>query len=148
MLQNSFSLSNLSCNVDNGNGGSLVAAVLPAGSSDLAGTGSTIFSGGLFWRQLRFGGNWLHIIFCLIVLEAAQIWRELAPHYFPDVNARIFYQGIFPRASWQMAYLLGCNKSKVHSRHSNQWPDDCTFFSGRNFEPVKTIRALLLLIFC
>jgi hypothetical protein len=27
MLQNSFSLSNLSCNVDNGNGGSLVAAV-------------------------------------------------------------------------------------------------------------------------
>ncbi len=27
MLQNSFSLSNLSCNVDNGNGGSLVAAI-------------------------------------------------------------------------------------------------------------------------
>ncbi len=27
MLQNCFSLSNLSCNVDNGNGGSLVAAV-------------------------------------------------------------------------------------------------------------------------
>jgi hypothetical protein len=27
MLQISFSLSNLSCNVDNGNGGSLVAAV-------------------------------------------------------------------------------------------------------------------------
>jgi hypothetical protein len=27
MLQNSFSLSNLSCNVDNGNGGSLVVAV-------------------------------------------------------------------------------------------------------------------------
>ncbi len=33
------------------------------GSSDLAGTGSTLFSGGLFWRQLRFGENWLHIIF-------------------------------------------------------------------------------------
>ncbi len=33
--------------------------------------------------QLRFGGNWLHIIFRQIVLEAAQIWRELAPHYFP-----------------------------------------------------------------
>jgi hypothetical protein len=30
-----------------------------------------------------FGGNWLHIIFWWIVLEAAQIWRELAPHYFP-----------------------------------------------------------------
>ncbi len=61
MLQNSFPLSNLSPNVDNGNGGSLVVAVLPAdcfgGSSDLAGTGSTFFSGGLFWRQLRFGGN-------------------------------------------------------------------------------------------
>jgi hypothetical protein len=27
MLQNSFSLSNLSCNIDNSNGGSLVAAV-------------------------------------------------------------------------------------------------------------------------
>ncbi len=51
-------------------------------SSDSAGTGSTLFSGGLFWRQLRFGGNWNHIIFRRIVLEAAQIWRELAPHYF------------------------------------------------------------------
>ncbi len=34
------------------------------GSSNLAGTGSTLFSGGLF-------------------LEAAQIWRELVPQYFP-----------------------------------------------------------------
>jgi hypothetical protein len=25
---------------------------------------------------LRFGGNWFHIIFQRIVLEAAQIWRE------------------------------------------------------------------------
>ncbi len=25
--------------------------------SDLVGTGSTLFSGGLFWRQLRYGGN-------------------------------------------------------------------------------------------
>ncbi len=33
--------------------------------------------------QLRFGGNWLHIIFWRIVLEVTQIWRELAPHYFP-----------------------------------------------------------------
>ncbi len=48
----------------------------------MAGTGSTLFSGGLFWMQLRFGGNWLHIIFRRIVLEAAQIWQELAPHYF------------------------------------------------------------------
>ncbi len=52
------------------------------GSSNLAGTGSTLFSHRLFWRQLRFGGNWLHIIFQQIVLEADQIWRELAPHYF------------------------------------------------------------------
>ncbi len=50
------------------------------GSSNLVGTGSTLFSGGLFWK---FGGNWLHIIFWRIVLEAAQIWLELAPHYFP-----------------------------------------------------------------
>jgi hypothetical protein len=33
--------------------------------------------------RLRFGWNWLHILFQRIVLEAAQIWRELAPHYFP-----------------------------------------------------------------
>jgi hypothetical protein len=32
--------------------------------------------------HLRFGGNWFHIIFRWIVLEAAQIWRELVPHYF------------------------------------------------------------------
>jgi hypothetical protein len=31
---------------------------------------------------LRFGRNWFHIIFRRIVLEAAQIWRELVPHYF------------------------------------------------------------------
>ncbi len=53
------------------------------GGSDLAGTGSTLSSDGLFWRQLRFGGKWRHIIFRWIVLEAAQIWQELAPHYFP-----------------------------------------------------------------
>jgi hypothetical protein len=53
------------------------------GSSNLEGTDSTLFSNRLFWRQLRFGGNWLHIISRQIVLEAAQIWRELAPHYFP-----------------------------------------------------------------
>ena len=53
------------------------------GSSDFSGTGSTLFSDGLFWRWLRFGGNWLHIIFWPIVLEAVQIWQELAPHYFP-----------------------------------------------------------------
>ncbi len=50
------------------------------GRSDLEGTGSTLFSNRLFWRQLKFGGNLLHIIFRWIVLE---IWRELAPHYFP-----------------------------------------------------------------
>ncbi len=46
------------------------------------GVGSTLFPDRLFWRQIKFGGNWLHIIFWQIVLEAAQIWRELAPHYF------------------------------------------------------------------
>jgi hypothetical protein len=44
---------------------------------------STLFSGGLFWRQLRFGENSFHIIFWRIVLKAAKIWRELVPHYFP-----------------------------------------------------------------
>ncbi len=50
------------------------------GNSDLDGTGSTLFSDRLFWRQLKFGGNWLYIIFRQIVLE---MWRELAPHYYP-----------------------------------------------------------------
>ncbi len=48
----------------------------------MAGTGSTLFSDRLILWQLKFGGNWLHIIFRQIVLEAAEIWRELAPHYF------------------------------------------------------------------
>jgi hypothetical protein len=39
------------------------------GSSNLDGRGSTLFSGVLFWRQLKFGGNWLHIFFWQIVLE-------------------------------------------------------------------------------
>jgi hypothetical protein len=62
-----------------GNGSTLLSADC---FGNVEGTGSTLFSGGLFWRQLRFGRNWLHIIFHQIVLEAAQIWRELAPHYF------------------------------------------------------------------
>jgi hypothetical protein len=33
-------------------------------------------------RQLKFGRNWLHIIFRQIVFEAAQILQELAPRYF------------------------------------------------------------------
>ncbi len=45
----------------------------------MAGTSSTLFSDRLFLRQLKFGGNWIHIIFHGIVME---IWRELAPHYF------------------------------------------------------------------
>ncbi len=32
--------------------------------------------------QLRFGENWLHIIFWQIILEAAKILLELAPHYY------------------------------------------------------------------
>ncbi len=48
----------------------------------MVGTGSMLFSNRLFLRQLKFGGNWLLIIFWQIVLEAAQIWRELASHYF------------------------------------------------------------------
>ncbi len=66
-----------------GTGSTLFSGGLFGGGSDLAGTGSTIFSGRLFWRQLRFGRNWLHIFFRQIVLEVAQIWQELAPHYFP-----------------------------------------------------------------
>ncbi len=75
------------------------------GSSDLVGTGSTLFSGRLFWRQLKFGGNWLHNIFRKIVLEAGQIWRELASHYFPadcfgnseGTGSTLFSGGLFWR---------------------------------------------------
>ncbi len=80
------------------------------GSSDLAGTGSTLFSGGLFWRQLRFGRSWLHIIFRQIVLEAAQIWWELASYYFPadcfggssdlaGTGSTLFSSGLFLEAA-------------------------------------------------
>jgi hypothetical protein len=69
------------------------------------GTGSTLFSGGLFLRQLRFGGNWLNILFRWIVLDSAQIWRELAPHYFPadcfadlaGTGSTLFFGGLFLR---------------------------------------------------
>jgi hypothetical protein len=75
------------------------------GSSYLAGTGSTFFSSGLFRRQLKFGGNWLNIIFRQIVLEEAQIWRELAPHYIPadcfgnleGTGSTLFSSGLFWR---------------------------------------------------
>ncbi len=74
----------------------------------MAGTGFTIFSGRLFWRQLRFDGNWLHIIFQRIVLEVAQIWQELAPHYFiadcfggssdlAGTGSTLFSSGLFQR---------------------------------------------------
>jgi hypothetical protein len=53
------------------------------GISDLEGTGSTLFSHRLFLRQLKFGGELASHYFWQIVLEVAQIWRELAPHYFP-----------------------------------------------------------------
>jgi hypothetical protein len=73
--------------------------------ADLAGTGSTLFSGGLFLRQLRFGGNWLNIIFRRIVLDSAQIRQELAPHYFPadcfadlaGTGSTLFSRGLFLR---------------------------------------------------
>jgi hypothetical protein len=47
------------------------------GSSDLAGTGSTLFSVRLFRRQLRFGGT--------------------GSTFFPDVNAGIFLPGYIPQ---------------------------------------------------
>ncbi len=75
------------------------------GSSNLAGTGSSLFLDRLSLRQLKFGGNWLYIIFRKIVLEAAQIWRKLAPHYFSGdcfrnlegTNSTLFSIGLFRR---------------------------------------------------
>ncbi len=57
---------------------------------------------------LRFGGNWFHIIFWRIVLEAAQILRESVPHYFladcfggsselAGTGFTLFSEGLFSR---------------------------------------------------
>jgi hypothetical protein len=81
------------------------------------GTGSTLFSGGLFWRQLRFGGNWLNIIFQQIVLEAAQILRELAPHHFltdcfrgssnlDGTGSTLFFGGLFWKFGGNWLYII------------------------------------------
>ncbi len=91
-----------------GTGSTLFSGGLAWRQLNLAGTGSTLFSGRLFWGQLRFSGNWLHIIFRWIGLEAAQIWRELAPHYFPvdwfgggsdlaGTGSTLFYSRLFWR---------------------------------------------------
>ncbi len=83
-------------------------------SSDLVRTGTTLFNSRLFWRQLRFGGNWLHNIFRQIILESAQIWWELAPHYFPGdcfgggsdlvgTGSTLFYGGL----SWRQLRFGG-----------------------------------------
>jgi hypothetical protein len=45
------------------------------------------------------GGNWLHIIFWRIFLEAAQIWQELAPHYFPADYLEAAQSSSGPRAA-------------------------------------------------
>ncbi len=89
----------------------------------MAGTGSTLFSSGMFWRQLRFGGNWHHIILWRIVLEAARIWWELDPHYFPvdcfggssdlvGTGSTLFSVGLFLEAAQikrELAFFSGHN---------------------------------------
>ena len=55
---------------------------------------------------MRFGGNWLHIIFRRIVLEAAQIWRELAPHYFPGDCFGLFWRQLIFGGNW-LYIILG-----------------------------------------
>ncbi len=47
--------------------------------------------------QLRFGGNWFHIIFRRIVFEAAQIWWELVPHYF---SKGLFWRQLRNGGNW------------------------------------------------
>ncbi len=52
---------------------------------DLAGTGSTLFSGGLFWRH----PIWWWQTDYFTDSRLSKIWRELAPHYFPADCFRI-----------------------------------------------------------
>jgi hypothetical protein len=94
MLQSSFSLSNLSCNVDNGNGGKIVLEAaqiwrecaphyfLADCFGNLEGTGSTLFSGGLFWRQLKLWELAPHC-FPTDCFEDSLNLEGTAPHYFP-----------------------------------------------------------------
>ncbi len=131
------------------------------GSSDLVGTGSTLFSNRLFWRQLKFGRNWLHIIFRQIILEAAHIWRELAPHHFPancfgnleGTGSTLFSGGLFWRqlrfgGNWLYVILgqIVLEAAQIWRELAPQYfPKDCfggssnlegtgsTFFSGRLF---------------
>ncbi len=146
------------------------------GSSDLAGIGSTLFSGGLFWRPLRFGGNWLHIIFRWIVLEAAQIRQELAPHYFPadcfgggsdlvGTVSTLFSDGLFWRqlrfgGNWLHIFFrwIVLEAAQIWRELApNYFPADCfggrsdlagtgsTLFSGRLFCSFFKIRYMVTL---
>ncbi len=131
------------------------------GSSDSAGTGSTLFSNRLFWRQLKFGRNWLHIIFQQIVLETAHIWRELAPHFFladcygnlEGVGSTLFSGGLFRKQLRFGGNLLHVIFRQIVLEAAQIWrelapqyfPKDCfggrsnlegtgsTLFSGRLF---------------
>jgi hypothetical protein len=112
------------------------------------------YSGGFFWRQLRFGGNWLHIIFWQIVLEGAQIKWELAPHYFPTdcfggssnltgTGSTLFFDRLFWRQLTLFSNRLFWRQLKFGEKLApHYFPADCfgnvegtgfTLFSGRLF---------------
>ncbi len=146
----------------------------------MAETGSTLFSGGLFWRQLRFGRNWHHIIFRLIVLEAIQIWQELAPHFFRansfggssdlvGTGTTLFSGGLFWRKLTFGGSWLQINFRRIVLEAAQIWrdlalhyfPADCfgggsdlvgtgfTFFSGRLFlRQLRLGKNWLHIIFC
>jgi hypothetical protein len=75
-----------------------------------------------------------HIIFQKIVLEAAQIWRELAPHYFPANS--------FGGSS----DLVGTTIKKTTQPHNCTGSDlaylifPVVIFSGHNFINEETFR--------
>jgi hypothetical protein len=51
--------------------------------SDLAGTGFTLFSGGLFWRELKLSGNWHKRKISYVQEENSYSTRKLHKINFP-----------------------------------------------------------------
>jgi hypothetical protein len=88
---------------------------------------STLFYGGLFWRQLRFGGN------CSTLISGGLFWRQLR---FGVNCSTLFSGGLF----WRQLRLGGTTTKKPTQPHICTGSDlvgtGSTLFSG-GLEPKK-----------
>ncbi len=65
--------------------------------SDLAGTGSTFFSGGLFWRQLRYGGKnnnnkMTTVLYTKYMLIKTDTTAQLEKRFLQPTRSKCIYQ--------------------------------------------------------